>query len=135
MESILGKNIPYSMRRFSLRPWRGNLMFFCAGSRENYFTSAGRQNNNNNPTFQNREFVDSGFKKYLPTHIISACVKSMKAIIFLYFELVIVTNIIWTKVTYAGLDGNKLAQVWNIVCHFYLLSSGVRWIRYSTECF
>ena len=30
----------------------GNLIFCCTGSPENYFGSVGRQNNNNNPTFQ-----------------------------------------------------------------------------------
>ena len=33
---------------------KGNLIFCCTGSRENYFGSVGRQNYNNNPKFQGR---------------------------------------------------------------------------------
>ena len=36
----------------------GNLIFCCTGSRENYFGSVGRQNNNNtNPKFQGRHIT------------------------------------------------------------------------------
>ena len=64
--------------------------------------SVGRNNNNNNPKFQDREFVDWSFKNYFPIHTISVYVKSKNTTRFLFFNMnskVIVTNMS-TQVTY-----------------------------------
>ena len=63
----------------------GNLILCSMCTQENYFGSIGRQNNNNSK-FPDIEFVKTVFYWYLSIHITSACVKSMKAARFLYFN-------------------------------------------------
>ena len=51
----------WSKKSNNLNFGKGDLLFCCTGSCENYFGLVGRQKNNSDPNIQDCQFLDSGF--------------------------------------------------------------------------